>query len=209
MPKYTDEAGAVIDTGDVTIQEIQTEAERLRGHNTTLLGEKRSESDKRRQAEERVNALTTELDTTKASLSTREAEITAQFEEKVTKATSTAEALKTTLLKLAVDTPALKIASEQFTAPDLALPHIKSRLTAELKDNGEIAVVVLDAAGKPTAGTLEDLMKEMAGDARFAPIVKGSKAQGGGNGKPAVGTGNKPTDLKSRVEARKAARANS
>lgn len=62
---------------------------------------------------------------------------------------------------------------------DVLLPHIEGRVRTEIKD-GEATIVVLGHDGKPSALTLEELGKEIANDKRFAPIIDGSKATGGG-----------------------------
>jgi len=66
---------------------------------------------------------------------------------------------------------------------DVLLPHIESRLSMEIKD-GRAVAVVLDAMGKPSALTVEELGKEYANNAAFAPLIVASNAAGGGaNGK--------------------------
>jgi len=70
------------------------------------------------------------------------------------------------------------------------LPHIKSRLTTEIKD-GQASVRVLDQRGKPSALSIDDLRTEIAETPYLAAIISGSKANGagqpggnkGGNGK--------------------------
>jgi hypothetical protein len=94
--------------------------------------------------------------------------------------------LQTTL----VDSVASKLATEVGgDNADLLVPHIKSRLSAEL--TGEIPLTrVLDKDGKPSAMTVEDLRKEIETDKRFASVVIKSKASGGGAagaGRPAGG----------------------
>ncbi|WP_130900505.1 hypothetical protein, partial [Pseudomonas sp. Sample_11] len=61
------------------------------------------------------------------------------------------------------------------------LPHIERRLSVEQRD-GKPVVVVLDAQGKLSAATLDELKAEIANDAAFAPLIAGSKASGGGAG---------------------------
>jgi len=65
------------------------------------------------------------------------------------------------------------------------LPHIERRLSVEQRD-GKPVVVVLDAQGKLSAATLDELKAEFANDVAFAPLIAGSKASGGG----ANGAGN-------------------
>lgn len=62
---------------------------------------------------------------------------------------------------------------------DVLLPHIKNRLALETQD-GKPVVRVLGADGKPSAASVDDLAKEIAGDARFAPLIVASMATGGG-----------------------------
>lgn len=62
--------------------------------------------------------------------------------------------------------------------------HIQDRLGSEIRD-GRPVTVVLDADGKPSAKTLDELKAEFAGNAAFAPLIAGNKASGSGglNGK--------------------------
>lgn len=62
---------------------------------------------------------------------------------------------------------------------EVLLPHIRQRLSVEYKD-GHPVTVVLDASGKPSAATVEDLKAELLASPAFAPLLVGSKASGGG-----------------------------
>lgn len=90
---------------------------------------------------------------------------------------------------------------------ELLLPHIQSRLTTEIHD-GQPRVRVLDAAGNPSALSVDDLRKEIATNPLFAPILAGSRASGGGQtGQSSGGTSRKPFDQMTdseKVELRKA-----
>lgn len=63
---------------------------------------------------------------------------------------------------------------------DIIMPHIHNRLSVELDDDGHAKTRVLDAEGKASSYTTEELEKEFFTSERFAPIVVGSKAKGGG-----------------------------
>ncbi len=81
-----------------------------------------------------------------------------------------------------VDNVALSIASKISSSPNLILPHIKARLQADFE--GDVPTTrVLDAAGKPSALTIEELSKEFVANKDFSAIIIGSKASGGA-GKP-------------------------
>jgi len=77
---------------------------------------------------------------------------------------------------------------------EVLFPHIRNRLRIETRDGKRVTVVV-DKEGKASAATIEDLKKEIIADKRFAPLLVGSRANGGGSGGGGGGgatVGNKP-----------------
>lgn len=105
--------------------------------------------------------------------------------------------------KTLVDNVAKDIAHKISNAPALLLPHIRARIVADL-DGDEPVTRILDANGKPSAATVEDLQKEFVANKDFSAIIVASKASGGagnpsnkfGGGAPAnSGTSNQPADL--------------
>jgi hypothetical protein len=78
-----------------------------------------------------------------------------------------------------VDARAKTLASSVSEAPDLLLPHIRSRFSVDFEGDAP-AVRILDGDGKISALTPEDLQKEVVNDKRYAAIITGSKASGGG-----------------------------
>ncbi|MBK5416355.1 hypothetical protein [Pseudomonas sp. TH31] len=98
--------------------------------------------------------------------------------------------LSTQIRDLTVGRTATDIASA-LAIPGSAkalLPHIERRLSVEQRD-GKPVVVVLDAQGKLSAATLDELKAEFANDTAFAPLIAGSKASGGGAGGAGGGGG--------------------
>jgi len=81
--------------------------------------------------------------------------------------------------KMLVDNQASEIASKISTSPSLIMPHIKARLSADLTGENPLTKV-LDAEGKVSAMTLEELSKEFVDNKEFAPIIVGNKASGSG-----------------------------
>jgi FtsZ-binding cell division protein ZapB len=69
---------------------------------------------------------------------------------------------------------------------DAVLPHIKLRLTTEIV-NGVAELKILDASGKISALTLDELKTEISNLKFLAPVIKGSNANGNGN--PGSGEG--------------------
>ncbi|MNF70898.1 hypothetical protein D3C84_528290 [compost metagenome] len=113
----------------------------------------------------------------------REAELTGQLE-------STNSALQGQIRDLTVGRTATDIATT-LAIPGSAkalLPHIERRLSVEQRD-GKPTVVVLDASGKLSAATLDELKAEFTNDPAFGPLIAGSKASGGGAGGAGKGGG--------------------
>jgi len=91
--------------------------------------------------------------------------------------------------KMLVDNVAMQLASQISTSPALMLPHIRARLAADFEGD-EPKTRVLDASGKPSALTPEELGKELASNPDFAAIIRASKATGSA-GKPNSGGASK------------------
>ena len=60
------------------------------------------------------------------------------------------------------------------------LPHISGRIGSKVVD-GDLVPVVLDASGRETALTLDDLEKELRKIPHLKPFISGSRANGNGN----------------------------
>ena len=88
-----------------------------------------------------------------------------------------------TINKLTSGSAATTIASELALkgSSDVLLPHISKRLKTDIVD-GVAKTVVLDADGKPSAQTLDELKTEFQNNAAFAPLIVGSSAGGSGTG---------------------------
>lgn len=81
--------------------------------------------------------------------------------------------------QMLVDSKAMELASEISTSPKLIYPHIRARLAADLEGE-KPETRVLDADGKVSALTLDELGGEFVANKEFASIIKASKAQGSG-----------------------------
>jgi hypothetical protein len=103
---------------------------------------------------------------------------------------------------LSIGSEATRLASKLALpeSADVLLPHIKARLSAELKD-GSAHVRVLGLDGKPTAMTLADLEKEIVGNKAFAPILVGSKGNGAGGTNSGGGGGKVSTVSRAQWDA--------
>lgn len=81
--------------------------------------------------------------------------------------------------KTLIDNAALALATKISTAPAILLPHIKSRLMADVSGD-EPVTKVLGADGKPSDMTLDKLGEEFVANADFKTIIKASNGTGGG-----------------------------
>lgn len=178
---YTEKDGKFVLTVEGLPQQDNTLADRLaklEANNADLLKEKR---------EAKAAAEKAALDAAKKGgdvealekswsdkLAAREAELTGQLNQ-----------YQQMVSGLTVGATASTLAAELFGAnAELMMPHLNRRMTTEIVD-GAPKVRVLDADGKPTALTVEDLKKEIQTAPKFAAFVVGSKATGpGGHGKP-------------------------
>lgn len=89
-----------------------------------------------------------------------------------------------TINRLLVDGVAESMAAELSDAPELLADIIRKRLKV---DNGETRVV--DANGELSATTVEELREEFRTNKKYAAIIRGSQANGGGSGGGGKGGG--------------------
>jgi hypothetical protein len=175
-----------------------------------LLGEKKAAEKKAREVEEAARLEREELARKSGNVeelerswsekyTRREAELSGQLE-------STNSALQGQIRDLTVGRTATDIATT-LAIPGSAkalLPHIERRLSVEQRD-GKPTVVVLDASGKLSAATLDELKAEFTNDPAFGPLIAGSKASGGGAGGAGKGGGAAKGKIGGTKEERQAA----
>ncbi len=87
--------------------------------------------------------------------------------------------LQAAYTKDVVDARANTLAASVSESPELLLPHIRSRFSVDFAGDAPV-VRILDGEGKISAFTSDDLQKEVVNDKRYAAIITGSKASGGG-----------------------------
>lgn len=159
-----------------------------------LLDEKKAEADKRKAAEEQARLEREEALRKSGNVEELEKSWSEKYSRREAELTSALEAERTTLQGQIRDLTVGRTATEIATTlavPGSAkalLPHIERRLSVEQRD-GKPTVVVLDAAGKLSAATLDELKAEFTNDPAFAPLIAGSKASGGGAGGAGKGGG--------------------
>jgi hypothetical protein len=159
-----------------------------------LLSEKKTEAEKRKQAEESARKTAEEAARKNGDVEALENSWREKLTKREQELLSERESLASQIKELTVGRAATDLAAElavQGSAKAL-LPHLQARLSMDIRD-GKPTVVVLDANGKPSAATLEELKAEFVNDPAFAPLIVGSKASGSGAGgaKPGGGAAKK------------------
>ena len=175
-----------------------------------LLDEKKAEADKRKAAEEQARLEREEALRKSGNVEELEKSWSEKYNRREAELTGTLESERATLQGQIRDLTVGRTATEIATAlavPGSAkalLPHIERRLSVEQRD-GKPTVVVLDAAGKLSAATLDELKAEFTNDPAFGPLIAGSKASGGGAGGAGKGGGAAKGNIGGTKEERTAA----
>ncbi|MBO9552218.1 hypothetical protein [Pseudomonas sp.] len=152
-----------------------------------LLDEKKAADKARKDAEEQARLEREEALRKSGNIEELEKSWSEKYDRREAELTGTLESERATLQGQIRDLTVGRTATEIATVlavPGSAkalLPHIERRLSVEQRD-GKPTVVVLDAAGKLSAATLDELKAEFTNDPAFAPLIAGSKASGGGAG---------------------------
>jgi hypothetical protein len=141
---------------------------------------------------EKLNGVEGELDTFKnGDIAKQVAATETKWQDKYNKDMALKDASLEKLTSYAkaslADTVAANLAKEVSSSPDLLLPHIKSRIIADLEGDSP-TTKILDKDGKVGKMTLDDLKKEVLEDKRFSAIIVASRSKGGGGAKPEIPT---------------------
>jgi hypothetical protein len=105
--------------------------------------------------------------------------------------------------KQLIDAQASALSTELVKAginPKILVPHIKSRLSVDFEGD-EPKSLILDATGKPSKATYDELKAEFVANKDFSDIIAGTKATGGGANRVKTettnhqGSADKPIDL--------------
>lgn len=144
-------------------------------------------------AQEQVGTLTTERDAARAEKGTDVAALETSWQAKVeaekAARTKTETELTAEIERLLVTNTANSMAHEISTVPELFSDTIARRLKVEKGADGKYFTRVLDAAGTPSAKTLDELREELLANEKYAAIIISGKGSGGGAGGPGSGGG--------------------
>lgn len=129
-----------------------------------------------------------EVQTLKDQLREANEGVTAQVQAEAAKHTGKVEKLTKFAQNALVKQVALGMATSICKTPSLLLPVIAARLQADT-DADEPTTKVLDANGKVSKATLDELKAEFVANPEYRDIMLGNKASGGGASLPALGGG--------------------
>lgn len=154
------------------LEELRKEKLRMEAHNKKLLDEKKKESERARLAEEERARRDRDVESLERSIKEK-------HQSELEGYNLRQQQLQTQLESQMVDNLALNLANQLSDTPALIMPHIKARLRAQEVD-GRWRTTVVDVMGNVTATTPDELVEQMRGDKQFAPLVRGTRAGGGG-----------------------------
>lgn len=143
--------------------------------------------------EGQVTTLTGERDQARNDKGKDVQTLEASWQEKLaaaeTKGEKAVAALTAEVERLLVTNTAVAMAGEISTVPELFQDVISKRLKVEKGADGKYFTRVLDAAGQPSAATIDELKQELLANEKYAAIVISGKGSGGGAGGSGSGGG--------------------
>ena len=159
------------------LAEAQKGIESLKAKNEELLGETKAAKQKAREREEAAQKAAEEA----AAKSGDVESLAKSWQDKLTKREqellAEVKQRDSRLMDLTVNATASNIANELAVQGSAG---VLSKLVRERLRYEDGKVTVLDAEGKPSALTVDELKKEIADDPALAPLIAGSRASGGG-----------------------------
>jgi len=146
-----------------------------------LLSEKKAADAKRKEAEEAARKAAEDAARKAGVVGSLEKSWTEKYNAALAEKDAEVQRLNSSLTGVLVDSVASRLASDLAIqgSANVLLPHIRNRLAVDYVDGAPVTRV-LDATGKPSAATIDELKAEFAANPAFAPIVAGTKASGGG-----------------------------
>lgn len=177
------------DDGQYRLDADIPDTEGLKAKADELLGETKRERELRKAAEDRAKAL--EDAQQKALEDNARAKgdvdsLTKSHDERIAKIneenTGKMSVLQKQIYDLTVGQAATNIANELSIkgSADVLLPHIQNRLSLDTDQDGNQKMWVLDATGKKTDRTLDELKQEFRATEAFKPLIAAGGASGSG-----------------------------
>lgn len=160
---------------------LQAEQAKILAKNQELLDETKAAKTAKREAEELAAREALEKATKNGDVEALKTSWEQKHAKTVQDSQSVIDSLKAQVHGLTVGATAAQLAGELAIegSSDLLRKLLLPRLSVDERD-GQPVVQVLDANGKPSALTIDELKNELRNDKAYAPLIAGSKATGGG-----------------------------
>lgn len=170
-----------IDQLTSSMTDMTGQRDALKAKNDELLTEKKTAQQKAREAEAAAKKKADDAARSNGDIEALEKSWSDKFEKLKTDMQATIDDKSSKLNGMLVDSVAQQVASDiaQKGSSSVLEPHILKRLEAGERD-GKPVTTVLDADGKPSALSLDELKQEFVNNPVFAGVIEGSKATGGG-----------------------------
>jgi len=157
---------------ETKVTELTAQIETLTGERDTAISERdAAKADKGKDTTALEASWQVKVDAANAKLESTQKELTAEVE------------------RLLVTNTATSLAHEISTVPELFQDVIAKRLKVEKGADGKYFTRVLDAAGNPSAATVDELRDELVANDKYAAIIVSGKGSGGGAGGSGSGGG--------------------
>lgn len=160
-------------------EEVEQEVSGLRNKVDELMLEAKTSKNAKREADAAAKAAAEEAARASGDIAT----IEKSWQDKLTNLQGEFDSYKSTSEKalhgVLVEKEAQALATRLCKdAAPVIMPHLLKRLAVEHGKDGSVKTRVLDADGKPTAHTLDDLKNEFISNPAFKPIIVSSEATG-------------------------------
>lgn len=171
-----DEANKAYEELKAESEQYKTSVQKLQSKVDEVLGEKKTATQKAREAEQAAEAARLEALEKSGSLE----EIKTAYEQRLAQeqeAFSGQLGQVKSFAKGQTVSGVLSIFDDKYR--DLVKPHIDSKIDL-VEENGKLTPIILDDDGKPSATSLQEFTQGLANNESFAPLLKGSQARGVG-----------------------------
>lgn len=123
----------------------------------------------------------------------KETELTTKHEAEKTALTTKLEGLSKSVINSTKNSLASGLANKISTSPDLLADKLAARIDVEIDENThEVKHYIIGTDGKRSASTMADLEKEALKNPSWAPILRGTRGNGGGGAPPSPGGSGAP-----------------
>lgn len=171
----------VLDVSKYTAAQVEKETGGLKAKVEELLGESKAAKAKAKEEAEAAAKAAEEAAKKSGDVAALEKSWQEKFDKALADANGKVDGLSALVSKLTAGNAAKTIAAEMAVkgSEKVLEALIAPRIAAEFAGD-DVKLVVRGADGKPSALTLDDLKKEISGDAALKPILAGTNGSGGG-----------------------------